>query len=67
MTDPVRIAVIDSGVHPGHPHTIAGRLLPGVTILSDGTIEQGEGTALDQVGHGTAVTAAIRASSPRRR
>lgn len=64
MTDPVRIAVIDSGVHPGHPHIIASRLLPGVAILADGTIEQGDGTTLDRVGHGTAVTAAIQEIAP---
>lgn len=59
MTDPVRIAVIDSGVHPSHPHIIASHILPGVAILADGTIEEGESTTLDRVGHGTAVTAAI--------
>jgi hypothetical protein len=64
MTDPVRIAVIDSGVHPGHPHISASRLLPGVAILADGTLEQGEGAALDRVGHGTAVTAAIQELAP---
>lgn len=64
MTDPVRIAVIDSGVHPGHPHIIASRLLPGVAILADGTIEQAEGATLDRVGHGTAVTAAIQELAP---
>lgn len=64
MTDPVRIAVIDSGVHPGHPHISASRLLPGVAILADGTLEQGEDTALDRVGHGTAVTAAIQELAP---
>ncbi|MBX9663459.1 S8 family serine peptidase [Novosphingobium sp.] len=65
MADPVRIAVIDSGVHPGHPHIAASRLLPGVTILPDGTPEQGANAALDRVGHGTAVTAAIQELAPR--
>jgi hypothetical protein len=64
VTDPVRIAVIDSGAHPGHPHIVASRLLPGVAILADGTIEQGEGVTLDRVGHGTAVTAAIQELAP---
>lgn len=64
MKDAVRIAVIDSGVHPGHPHIIASHLLPGVTILADGTLEQSEGAALDRVGHGTAVTAAIQELAP---
>jgi len=60
----LRIAVIDSGVHPGHPHIAASRLLPGMAILADGTIEQDEGAALDRVGHGTAVTAAIQELAP---
>ncbi len=64
MTDPIRIAVIDSGVHPGHPHIIASRLLPGVAVLADGSLEEGEGATLDRVGHGTAVTAAIQELAP---
>lgn len=64
MADPVRIAVIDSGVHPGHPHIVAGQLLPGLAILADGSLEQGEGAALDRLGHGTAVTAAIQELAP---
>lgn len=64
MADPVRIAVIDSGVHPGHPHIVAGQLLPGLAILADGTLEQSEGAALDRLGHGTAVTAAIQELVP---
>ncbi len=64
MAEPVRIAVIDSGVHPGHPHIIASRLLPGAVILADGTLEHGEATALDRLGHGTAVTAAIQELAP---
>ena len=64
MADPVRVAVIDSGVHPRHPHIDASRLLPGVSILADGTIEQGDEATLDRVGHGTAVTAAIQELAP---
>jgi len=64
VTDPVRIAVIDSGVHPGHPHIIASRLQPGVAILADGSLEEGEDATLDLVGHGTAVTAAIQELAP---
>lgn len=55
----MRIAVIDSGVHAAHPHVqgVAG----GVAILPDGT----EGPDfLDRLGHGTAVTAAIREKAP---
>jgi subtilisin family serine protease len=56
---PVRIAVIDSGVHAAHPHVngVAG----GVSILRDGTEEA---DYLDRLGHGTAVTAVIREKAP---
>lgn len=58
----VRIAVIDSGVHPAHPHIDAARLLPGVAVGRDGAIV-GDDT-LDRLGHGTAVTAAIQEKAP---
>jgi len=60
----VRIAVIDSGVHPDHPHITADRIGPGVAILRDGTIETGPDAILDKLGHGTAVTAAIQEKAP---
>lgn len=60
----VAIAVIDSGVHPGHSHITAGRLGPGVMVLSDGGVVEGEAAWLDQLGHGTAVTAAIQEKAP---
>lgn len=60
----VRIAVIDSGVHPDHPHITADRIGPGVAILRDGTIETGSDATLDKLGHGTAVTAAIQEKAP---
>ena len=56
---PVRIAIIDSGVHADHPHVngVAG----GVGIDSSG----GEhGDYVDRLGHGTAVTAVIREKAP---
>lgn len=56
----VRIAVIDSGVHPDHPHIRADRLLPGTAISSDGSMVTDDGATLDRLGHGTAVTAAIQ-------
>ncbi|CAN5245294.1 hypothetical protein BH10PSE12_BH10PSE12_04290 [soil metagenome] len=56
----VRIAVIDSGVHPDHPHIDAGRLCAGVAISADGTVMDGAEATLDGLGHGTAVTAAIQ-------
>ncbi len=56
---PVRVAVVDSGVNPSHPHigSIAGGLsvVPGA---GDG------GDCLDRIGHGTAVTAAIQERAP---
>lgn len=56
---PVRIAVIDSGVHAGHPHVngVAG----GVAIYADGREEP---DFTDRIGHGTAVIAAIREKAP---
>lgn len=59
MKAPVRIAVIDSGVHASHPHVngVAG----GVAITPDG---REESDYVDRLGHGTAVTAAIREKAP---
>ena len=55
----VRIAVIDSGVHALHPHVqgVAG----GVAIDQNGRLEP---DITDRLGHGTAVTAAIREKAP---
>ena len=55
----VRIAVIDSGVHAAHPHVqgIAG----GVSVDANGGLAQ---DFTDRLGHGTAVTAAIREKAP---
>lgn len=64
MVEPLRIAVIDSGVHPTHPHIDAARLLPGLGVLADGTILDGPDHALDKLGHGTAVTAAVQELAP---
>jgi subtilisin family serine protease len=60
----VRIAVIDSGVHPDHPHIRADTIEPGILVLADGTIEDGADAILDRLGHGTAVTAAIQEKAP---
>jgi len=62
MAERVRIAVIDSGVHPDHPHIAADRLLAGAIVRADGSIEPGP--AVDRLGHGTAVTAAIQEKAP---
>jgi len=57
----VRVAVIDSGVHPEHPHIDAARIGPGLTVLPDGSLED---DIVDRLGHGTAVTAAIQEKAP---
>ncbi|EGD59229.1 hypothetical protein Y88_1291 [Novosphingobium nitrogenifigens DSM 19370] len=64
MGERVRIVVIDSGVHLDHPHILADRILPGVMILSDGTIVDEHDACRDRLGHGTAVTAAIQELAP---
>jgi subtilisin family serine protease len=58
----VKLAVIDSGVHAGHPHIF--RLAGGVAIGPDGAMTHGEEAWLDRLGHGTAVTAAIQEKAP---
>ena len=63
----VRVAVVDSGVHAAHPHVggVAGGVViggdGGVAISSDGGVAD---DYLDRLGHGTAVTAAIREKAP---
>jgi subtilisin family serine protease len=56
----VRVAVIDSGVNPRHPH-ISG-VAGGVSVFGPGQIE--EDSFLDRLGHGTAVMAAIQEKAP---
>lgn len=55
----VRVAIIDSGVHPNHAHV--GGISGGVAIGSDGAVT---GDIVDRLGHGTAVAAAIREKAP---
>ena len=55
----VRIAVVDSGVHAGHPHV--GRVTGGAAIAPDGGVSD---DFVDRLGHGTAVAAAIREKAP---
>jgi len=50
----VRVAIVDSGVHPDHPH-VAG-IAGGVSFVSE--------DSLDRLGHGTAVAGAIREKAP---
>jgi subtilisin family serine protease len=55
----VRVAVVDSGIHPGHPHI--GGVTGGIAFTSpDGPSDD----YLDRLGHGTAVAAAIREKAP---
>ncbi len=53
------IAIVDSGVHPGHPHI--GRMAGGIAIGDDGGVS---GDLTDRLGHGTAVAAAIHEKAP---
>ena len=56
---PVRVAVIDSGVHASHPHV--GGVGGGIGIDEHGATHQ---DYVDRLGHGTAVAAAIREKAP---
>ena len=55
----VRIVVVDSGVHASHPHV--GRVAGGVGVSALGDLGD---DYVDRLGHGTAVTAAIREKAP---
>ena len=55
----VRVAVVDSGVHATHPHV--GGVEQSIAVREDGSLDQ---DVVDRLGHGTAVTAAIREKSP---
>jgi hypothetical protein len=54
----IRIAVLDSGVHPTHPHV--GGLAKGIRITAAGE----SGDTLDRLGHGTAVASVIHHLAP---
>jgi Subtilase family len=54
----MKIAVIDSGIHCGHPHV--GQIAGGVGVTDSGFT----GDILDRIGHGTAVAGAIREKAP---
>jgi subtilisin family serine protease len=55
----IRVAVIDSGVHADHPHV--GGVGGGISIDERGMLHD---DFVDRLGHGTAVTAAIREKAP---
>ena len=50
----IRIAIVDSGIHAGHPHV--GAVAGGVDFTG--------GDVTDRLGHGTAVAGAIREKAP---
>ena len=54
----ISVAVIDSGVSPGHPHL--GDIAGGVGIAPDEDVDD----FVDRLGHGTAVAAAIHEKAP---
>ena len=54
----MKIAIIDSGIHPGHPHV--GEIAGAVQITAAGISND----AVDRLGHGTAVAGAIREKAP---
>ena len=56
----VRIAVIDSGNNPAHPHSCA----PIKAVPVGARAGRDFGTGPDTLGHGTAVTAAIQEKAP---
>ena len=55
----VRVAIIDSGVHAGHPHV--GGVAGGIGIDEHGREHP---DYVDRLGHGTAVAAAIKEKAP---
>lgn len=52
---PLKIAIVDSGISPGHPH---------VGEISGGASFAGTPDLIDRLGHGTAVAGAIRQWAP---
>jgi subtilisin family serine protease len=59
VSGPVRVGIVDSGVHASHAHVkgVAG----GIAITRDGREEP---DYVDRIGHGTAVAAVIREKAP---
>lgn len=54
----MKIAIIDSGIHPDHPHV--GNVAGGICFAQRGELAD----YLDRLGHGTAVAGAIREKAP---
>ena len=59
MNRPVKVVIIDSGVHALHPHV--NGVSAGVGVNSAGELDE---DFIDRLGHGTAVTAVIREKAP---
>jgi len=59
MNRPVRVVVIDSGVHATHPHV--GGVIGGIGVDAAGDVHA---DYVDRLGHGTAVVAVIREKAP---
>ena len=58
-----RVAIVDSGVNPDHPHIRdRGAVTPGPTVTDQGA--QVPDISIDTLGHGTAVAAAILDLAP---
>lgn len=55
----VSVAIIDSGIHPGHPHV--ERVASGIAIDDTGVVG---GDVSDRLGHGTAVAGVIHEKAP---
>ncbi len=61
----VTVAILDSGLHPGHPHLRVSPGEPGTAGELHGLTVGGDGgDAVDRLGHGTAVAAAVREKAP---
>lgn len=57
----ITIAVLDSGIHADHPHLAGAQVLPGRSFATESD------DAIDRIGHGTAVAAAIHEKAPEAR
>jgi len=55
----VSVAVIDSGIHVGHPHV--GGVVRALGVSPEGILHE---DGLDRLGHGTAVAAAVHEKAP---
>ncbi|PWU07258.1 MAG: hypothetical protein C5B51_10415 [Terriglobia bacterium] len=58
MSHVARVAIVDSGIHAGHPHV--GAVAGSVFITEHVESED----AIDRLGHGTAVAGAVREKAP---